>query len=58
MIGIGVTLFLVSIITLVIGIILFIISIGVKDLRKPAKYILLVSGILLLVSFSLCSYIA
>lgn len=55
LIGLGVVLLIVSLLSLVVGLILLIISIQVIELRKPARYILLGSGISLLLSAGLCT---
>ncbi|MEZ5017980.1 MAG: hypothetical protein R2800_13055 [Flavipsychrobacter sp.] len=53
--AIGVVLLVIAILMIIVGVTLLLISIKVKNLRKPSATILLIAGISLLVSFGLCS---
>lgn len=51
----GILFFFVSIFCIGVGIILLLISIGVKEVRKPAMYTLLAGGISMLLCVGCCS---
>lgn len=55
LIDIGLVVFTISILSLIVGLGLVILSIWEVGLRKAARYTLLGSGICMLLSFGLCS---
>lgn len=55
LIGLGLVMLSISVISLVVALVLLIASIKVIELRKPSRYILLGSGICLLLSARLCT---
>lgn len=54
-IGIGLTVLIIAIIALLASVAMFLLSILIEKLRKPAMYLMMGSGVLFLVSFGLCT---
>lgn len=54
-IGIGLTVLIIAIIALLVSVAMFLLSIIIEKLRKPAMYLMMGSGVLFLVSFGLCT---
>lgn len=54
-IGIGLTVLIIAIIALLVSVAMFLLSIIIEKLRKPAMYLMMGSGVLFLVSFGFCT---
>ncbi len=55
MAGLGIILFFISLFLLFVGVVVLLVSIGVKTVRKPAMIFLLAGGITMLLSVGCCS---